>query len=274
VTAGVGAIWAALALGVFRSDLAGGEFVYGDAFAAYGDGPVSILWGMITSPIQVLGDFFAEENYRKLILLFAPWLFLPVLRLRFQLPLVIFGIFGFLAAIPPGEFGNPQQDVAALAFLPIAAAFAFRAVGRRSVRRVFVNGRLLGGVLFASMAFFLFAAGSSLYNEPWTWGSRSSNDLDVIAAVEVIQPEDSVAALERALPLLTEREVLIRFPEGLEIYKPAEPIFSSDVILIDESDEGWTTLGRATFDQVIEAKGYSVQKQFGTISVYRVETSE
>jgi len=274
ITAGLGAIWAVLALGVFRADLAGGEFLYGDAFATYGDGPVAILWGMLTDPTQVLGDFFAEENYRKLVLLFAPWLFLPVLRLRFQLPLVIFGMFGFLADIPPGEFGNPQQDVAALAFLPIAAAFALRAVGRRSVRRVFVNSRLLGGVLFASMAFFLFGAGSSLYNEPWTWGSRSSNDLDVIAAVDTIQPDDSVAALERALPLLAERTALIQFPTGLEIYKPAEPLFSADVILIDESDDSWTTLGRATFDQVIDAKGYDVQNRFGTISVYRLETEE
>jgi len=274
ITAGLGAIWVVLALGVFQADLAGGEFLYGDAFESYGDGPVAILWGMLTHPTQVFGDFFAEENFRKLILLFAPWLFLPVLRPRFQLPLIIFGMFGFVADIPPGEFGNPQQDVAALAFLPIAAAFALRAVGRRSVRRVFVNSRLLGGVLFASMAFFLFGAGSSLYNEPWTWGSRSANDLDVLAAVDTIQPDDSVAALERALPLLAERAVLIQFPDGLEIYKPAEPLFSADVILIDESDESWTTLGRATFDQVIDAKGYNVQNRFGTISVYRLETDE
>lgn len=274
LTAGFGAIWVALALGVFRADIAGGEFLYGDAFAAYGDGPVAILWGMLTDPLQVLRDFFAEENFRKLILLFAPWLFLPVLRLRFQLPLIIFGVFGFLAAIPPGEFGNPQQDVAALAFLPIAAAFALRAVGRRSVRRVFVNVRLLGGVLFASMAFFLFAAGSSLYNDPWTWGSRSSNDLDVLAAVEIIDPEDSVAAVTRALPLLADRVDLIEFPMGLEIYRTAEPTFGQDVILIDESDEGWTTLGRVTFDQVVEAKGYVVEDRFGAMSVYRLETPE
>lgn len=274
LTAGFGALWVALALGIFQADLAGGEFLYGDAFEAYGDGPVAILWGMLTDPFQVLRDVFAEENYRKLILLFAPWLFLPVLRLRFQLPLVIFGIFGFLAAIPPGEFGNPQQDVAGLAFLPIAAAFALRAVGRRSVRRVFVNGRLLGGVLFASMAFFLFGAGSSLYNEPWTWGSRSSNDLDVLAAVEIIEPEDSVAAITRALPLLAERVDLIQFPVGLEIYKTAEPTFGKDIILIDESDVDWTTLGRVTFDQVVEAKGYVVEERFGTISVYRLETAE
>ena len=164
LTAGIGALWAAVALVVFNADLAGGEFAFADAFATYGDSPVAILWGMLTNPLQVLSDFFAEENFTKLLVLFAPWLFLPVVRPRFQLPLVLFGAFSFIAAIPPGEFFNPQQDVAALAFLPIASAFALRAVGRPSVQRVFVNIRLLGGVLVASAAFFLFAAGSSFYN--------------------------------------------------------------------------------------------------------------
>ena len=275
ITAAAGALWAVLALGIFRADISGAEFVYGDAFVAYGDGPVSILWGMLTNPTRVLSDFFAEENFENLLLLFAPWLFLPVLRLRFQLPLILFGVFQFLADTPPGTFGKPQQDVAALAFLPIAAAFAFRAVGRRSVRRVFVNSRLLGGVLFASAVFFLFAAGSSLYNEPWTWGSRSVNDLDVFEAADSIDDEDSVSAIERSLPLLAERTDLLEFPVGLEIYKPAEPFFESDVIIVDEADENWNDTGRFTFDQVIEAKGFEVENRFGTISVYRRDaTSE
>ncbi len=274
ITAAIGAIWAVLALGVFQADLAGGEFVASDAFATYGDGPISILWGMLTNPGQLLSDFFAQDNFNNLILLFAPWLFLPVLRLRYQLPLVLFGVFQFLANVPPGEFGNPQQDVAALAFLPIASAAALRAVGRRSVRRVFVNGRLLGGVLFASAAFFLFGAGSSLYNDPWTWGSRSVHDLDVISAVESVRPEDTVAAFEPALPLLSERPMLIEFPRGLEIYKPAAPVFAMDVIIVDESDELWNDTGRFTFDQVVDAKGYEVENRFGTVSVYRLDTEE
>ena len=269
ITAACGAIWAVLALGVFRADLAGGEFIASDAFAAYGDEPVSILWGMLTNPSQVFSDFFAEENFETLILLFAPWLFLPVLKLRYQLPLVLFGIFQFLANVEPGQFGNPQQDVAALAFLPIAAAAALRAVGRRSVRRVFVNARLLGGVLFASAAFFLFAAGSSLYNEPWTWGSRSSTDLDIISAVDTVGPDDSVGALTPALPLLSERVELLEFPRGLEIYRRSTPVFAAEVLIIDESDELWNDTGRFTFDQVIDAEGYEVENRFGTISVYR-----
>lgn len=274
ITAAAGAIWAVLALGVFRADLAGGEFSASDAFAAYGDEPIAILWGMLTNPGMVLSDFFAEENFQNLILLFAPWLFLPVLKLRYQLPLVLFGVFQFLANVEPGEFGNPQQDVAALAFLPIAAAAALRAVGRRSVRRVFVNWRLLGGVLFASAAFFLFAAGSSLYNEPWTWGSRSASDLDVISAVDTVRPEDSVASLTQALPLLNERDLLLEFPRGLEIYRRSTPVFAADVLIIDESDELWNDTGRFTFDQVIDAEGYEVENRFGTISVYRRDTVE
>ncbi len=272
VTAAAGAIWAALALLVFNADLAGGEFGFADAFATYGDGPVAILWGMLTDPVQVLSDFFAEENFTKLLILFAPWLFLPVIRPRFQLPLVLFGAFSFLAAIPPGEFLNAQQDVAALAFLPIASAFALRAVGRPSVQRVFVSLRLLGGVLVASVAFFLFASGSSFYNAPWDWGVRSTNDLDVIAATELVGPDDSVTAITRALPLLTERAVLIEFPQGLDIYKPADQAFRSNVLIIDEADESWTATGFFTFDNVVAAAGYEVEERFGSISVYRLET--
>ena len=269
VTAAVGAIWAVLALGVFNADLAGGEFAVSEAFEKYGDGPIAILWGMLTNPIEVLKDFFAEDNYRKLVLLFVPLMFLPVLRPRFQLPLVLFGAFGFIANIPPGEFGSPQQDVAALAFLPIAAAFALRAVGRQSVRRVFVNGPLLGGLLFTALAFFLFSAGSSLYNEPWTWGIRSTQDIDLPAAIEAVEPDDSVVAIERALPQLAERVDLLAFPVGLDIYKPADEIFSADVLIIDEADEAWNDTGRVTFDQVVDALEFEVTDRFGAISVYR-----
>ena len=76
-------------------------------------------------------------------------------------------------------------------------------------------------MLFASAVFFLFGAGSSLYNDPWTWGSRSVQDLDIISAVKTVRPDDEVAAFSPALPLLSERTMLIEFPRGLEIYKPA-----------------------------------------------------
>ena len=274
ITAASGAIWAALALLVFNADLAGGEFAFEDAFAAYGDGPVAILWGMLTNPVQVLTDFVAEDNFTKLLLLFAPWLFLPVIRPRFQLPLVLFGAFGFLAAIPPGEFLNAQQDVAALAFLPIASAFALRAVGRPSVQRVFVPLRLLGGVLVASSAFFLFAAGSSLYNEPWTWGVRGEVEENIISATEVVEPDASVTAMARMLPLLAERTDLIEFPVGINSYKPADPAFRSEVLIIDLDDEDWTDTGRFTFGDAAAAAGYVVEERFGSISVYRLETEE
>lgn len=274
IAAGMGAVWGVLALFVFQSDLAGGEFVHSEAFASYGDGPIAIMWGMLTDPLQVLGDFFARANYERLLLLFAPLLFLPVLKPRFQLPLVLFGAFGFIANIPPGEFGNPQQDVAALVFLPIATGFALHSLGRRSVRRVFVSGRLLIGLLFATFAFWLFAAGSSLYNQPWEWGSRSEWDLDVVAAVETIDPDESVAALEPALPLLAERVEIIEFPTDAVLYRPSDPSFDMEVILVDEAADTWTELNRATFDQIVDALGYSVSDRFGTISVYRLETAE
>lgn len=274
ITAGCGAVWAALALLVFNADLAGGEFAFEDAFATYGDGPVAILWGMLTNPTQVISDFVAEENFTKLLLLFAPWMFLPVLRPRFQLPLMLFGGFSFLAAIPAGDFLNAQQDVAALAFLPIASAFALRAVGRPSVQRVFVSLRLLGGLLVASSAFFLFAAGSSFYNEPWNWGTRDDLTNNIISATEIVEPEESVTAISRALPLLAERTNLIEFPVGVTSYESGDPAFRSDVLIIDEADESWTETGFVTFGNVVTSAGYVVEDRFGSISVYRLDTEE
>lgn len=274
ITAAGGAAWALIALLVFQADLAGGEFIHAEAFAEYGDGPVAILWGMLTDPLQVLQDFFAEENFATLILLFAPWLFLPLLQLRFQMPLVLFGVFGFIAAIPPGEFGAPQQNVAALAFLPLAAAFALRHVGRRSVRRVFVNGKLLLGLLVATFAFFLVAAGSSLYNEPWTWGSRSELDSNIIAAVDGVGADESVSAFAEVLPLVAEREVLVEFPMDAQVHRAWDPSFSADVIIIDEADDRWMEANkRITFDLIIDAAGYVATERFGTVSVYRPDTA-
>lgn len=272
ITAAAGAGWALLALLVFQADLAGGEFVHAEAFAEYGTGPVEILFSMLTNPTMVISDFFEFENFEKLLILFAPWLFLPLLRLRFQLPLVLFGAFGFIAAIPAGEFGTPQQDVAALAFLPLAVAFGLRSVGRRSVRRVFVNGKLLLGLLVATFTFWLFASGSSLYNEPWLWGARSTNDVDILLAIDTIEDDVSVTALDAALPFLAERHELVRFPVDSQVHRSFDPTFDSEVIMVDESDEQWTSINRVTFDTVIDAGGFVLTNRFGTISIYRLET--
>ena len=142
------------------------------------------------------------------------------------------------------------------------------------MQRVFVSLRLLGGVLFASAAFFLFASGSSLYNDPWDWGVRTTNDVDVIAATELVEPGDSVTAIARALPLLTERTSLLEFPVGIDVYRPADDIFRSDVIIVDEADPAWTATGQFTFGAVVAASGFVVEDRFGSISLYRLETEE
>ncbi|NNC80726.1 MAG: DUF2079 domain-containing protein [Acidimicrobiales bacterium] len=269
LTAGAGAVWGVLALLIFQADLAGGEFVHSEAFASYGDGPVSILWGMLGSPIDVIKDFLAEENFARLVSLFAPLLFLPILKPRFQLPLMLFGAFGFIASIPPGEFGSPQQDVAALAFLPVATAFAFRTLGRRSIHRVFVNGRLLTGVVFASLVFFTLSAGSSPYNSPWSWGSRDAEELNILAAVDLVGDDEAVAALDRSMPHLAERVDITLFRHDKPLHRPADREFAADVIILDEESPDWTPVARATFDQVAAALEFDKVAQFGDIGVYR-----
>lgn len=269
LTAAASAIWGVLALLVFQADLAGGEFVHGEAFARYGDGPVSILWGMLGSPVEVFTDFVAKENFARLVTLYAPLLFLPVLKLRFQLPLILFGIFGFIASIPPGEFGSPQQDVAALAFLPVATAFALHSLGRRSIHRVFVNGRLLAGLVFCSAIFFTLSAGSSPYNTPWDWGSRDTEELNIIAAVDLVEDGESVSAMARAMPLLAERQELTKFRHDKALNRPADREFDADIIIVNEESPEWTSIGRATFEQVATALEFSKVAQFGDVGVYR-----
>ena len=107
-------------------------------------------------------------------------------------------------------------------------------------------------------------------------------------AVETIGPTESVTAVEWTLPLLAERRDLIGFPMDVDFHRPNDPTFRRcpdgatscdalepvDVILVDEDDPRWTSLQRATFDQIVRALEYEVIERFGTISVYRVDTSE
>jgi len=116
----------------------------------------------------------------------------------------------------------------------------------------------------------MFSAGSSLYNEPWTWGVRSTADIDLLAAIEDVEPDDSVVAIDNALPMLAERVDLLRFPVGLDIYRPADQIFTADVLIIDEADERWNDTGRFTFDQVVDALNFEVVSRSGSVSVYRM----
>ena len=46
------------------------------------------------------------------------------------------------------------------------------------------------------------------------------------------------------------------------------------VIIVDEADPRWTALARGTFDQIVGALDYEVTHRFGSISVYRFDTSE
>ena len=58
------------------------------AYAAYGDTPASMLWGMLTHPVDLFEQVFSRPNFQLLVYLFAPVLFLPFLSPRYLLPVV------------------------------------------------------------------------------------------------------------------------------------------------------------------------------------------
>ena len=73
----VGLAWALGFLFVVQPHLGDGVSQL-QAYAAYGDTPASILWGMLTHPVDLFTQVFSRPNFALLVYLFAPVLFLPV----------------------------------------------------------------------------------------------------------------------------------------------------------------------------------------------------
>ena len=71
-TAGLALAYLVVALALVQPYYADGDFVHAEAFEAYGSSVPGAAWGMLTSPFQVLGDVFTEDNFRILVMLLAP----------------------------------------------------------------------------------------------------------------------------------------------------------------------------------------------------------
>ncbi|GIT00098.1 MAG: hypothetical protein CM1200mP26_18100 [Acidimicrobiales bacterium] len=82
-----------------------------------------------------------------------------------------------VADVPDTGYGNPPQDVAALAFVFIAATYALMRIGTQGVSRIHVDRRVLMVLVLTATVFFVRDAASSPYEEPWDWGRRTSTDV-------------------------------------------------------------------------------------------------
>lgn len=253
----VGFGWMLVAVLAIQPYYADGAFVHADAFAQYGDSPLGVVGGMLISPFEVLGDAFTEENFRILVMLLAPVFFLPFVAPRYLLPVIPLEALYLVSNEADGREALPDHTVAVTAFIFVATIFALVRIGRRSIERVNVDGRMLAALLLASTVFFIQDSPSSPYSEPWTWAVRDDVDQSRLDAIDLIEDDQSVRASSALLPLLAER------PEVFDLDTSGNPhvrraAAGVDVIVLDnESAPTWDDDSRRRFQEGLDTLGFS-----------------
>ncbi len=239
ILAGAGTAWfVAMAL-VVQPALGNDEYPHLDAFVAYGDTLPGVLAGMLSDPFSVVGHLADRVAFEKTLLLLAPVLFLPLIRPRYLLPILpLFGLY-LVAEVPDGGLGNPQQDVATLPFVMIAAAYSLQRLGRLGVSRVLVDRRILSVLVLTATVFFVRDAASSPYEQPWDWGRRDAVDHARLTAVDEVQRWDRVLAAPAVFPLVAERTEAYVLDVTEPILPDPEMVDGIDVVIFDEASAGW-----------------------------------
>lgn len=205
-TFAVGFGWAALAILIIQPLYAGGDFPHVEAFASYGtDNPFSVLAGIVSSPAQFAQDLFSEANFRTVVSLLAPVLFLPVVAPRYLLPAVPLYSLYLVADVPEGVLEEAGQAVPIAAFVFVALIFGLAKTGRVVVQKVNVDRRVISALMLTAAVFFARDAATSPYQEPWAWGRQDGVDEARLAVVDIIPDDGVVRAAPKLLPLLTER---------------------------------------------------------------------
>jgi uncharacterized membrane protein len=269
VTALVGLGWTLLAALAIQPTLGDGNFPHLEAFAAYGDTPASVTWGMITDPLGVLGDIVAEVNFDLLVTLLAPVVFLPLLAPRYLLPVVPLQLMYLVADLPlEDRFG--QQTVAVTAFIFLATAFALARIGRHGVDKITVDRRVLAALVLAGTVFFIRDAASSPYREPWGWGGRDAADGVRIAIDDTIPPEAAVRASPSMLQLLADRPEVFTL-DGEGPVDPAGATEDVDFVVVDRRDTDWTAAQTRILRSGLERAGFEVVVEGQDITLYARE---
>lgn len=256
ITAIAALVWTVVALQAIQPSLAEGSFVHADAFAAYGSTPLGVAWGMLTSPLEVLGDITSEENFRLVVVLLAPVFFLPVIAPRYLLPAIPLECLYLVANASDERAARPEHVVPMLAFVFVATVFALSRIGRPSVERVNVDRRVLGALMLASLVFFVQEADSSPYQDPWAWGASDGADAARREAADLVPDDAAVRASPSMLALVAERErveVLVVAPNP-HVRRAAADV---DLIAFDEeSAPEWDEDDRRRFVDGLQSLGF------------------
>lgn len=232
ITAAAGIGWTVLAIGVIQPVVTGGDTAHLDAFAAYGDSLIAVAIGIVTHPVQVLGDLFDQANFDLFVMLFAPVLFLPLIAPRFLVPVLPLQ-FLYLVSDVPVAARVGQQTVAITSFVFLATAFALAGFGRKGIEKITVDGRLLGALVLSASVFFVQDAASSPYAEPWGWGGSDAADAAGRALASEVPDDVAVRASPTLVLLVAQRPDVLVAKGDPDAAALTEGV---DVVLLDAGD--------------------------------------
>ncbi len=218
-----------------------------------------LVLGSLSDPIESLGAILAQENLVLFVALLAPVIFLPLLSLRHLWPaLPLVGLY--LLAGPASSASFAERAAMLLAFVMIAATFAFNRLGNMGVDRVFLDVRLLTTLAAASVLLFMATSQTSPYENPWDWGQRDPVDEAIALAVEGLGPEVPIRASPSALVALSEREWL--FPLATDAAPTAvnmnSPPSTLAVLVIEREIPERTMAERQEFDRTMALLDFGV----------------
>lgn len=271
----VGMAWLLLVIWVVQPALADGQYLYTQFFSEYGTGnPLSVFWGMITQPGDLLQDIWSESNFTTLITLLAPLVFLPLVAYRYLLPVVPLYVLYLAADVPSGEIREAAQNIPVVAFVFVAAAFALKRSGQVLVERVRVNRQVIFALALAATVFFVADAATSPYDSPWRWNYQTEQREIRSEATELVPDGAVVRASPSFLPRLAERVGVFELDTtGAQAREAAQrAIVGVDWILLDTEQApiwGNQALEVQRFATVLRQSGYDLRFTEGGTFVFQ-----
>ena len=240
------------------------------AYAAYGDTPASVAWGMLTHPVTVFEHVFSRANFQLLVFLFAPVLFLPFLSPRYLLPVIPLQVLYLAGDVSTGTRYGPQA-VAITAFIFLSAPRGLSRLGRVNVERVTIDRRVLITMAVAAVSFFVLYAPSSPYDRPWNWGAQDAADGARLQARDAIDPDAPVRVASSMLVLVAERHEVRPLDIGSGDAPYADPLAATDgvdAVVVDRSEFVGANADREVpFEQGIQRVGFRVTSDASGIVV-------
>jgi hypothetical protein len=196
------------------------------AFDRYGHSVGGVLGWFVTHPLDTVGATFGRDDVAILAALLLPLALFPFLSFRHLAPLVPLQLL-YLVGDYPRDALLAHLAVPAMALGLVGTAFGLGRSGRGTSGRVSVHPRVSGALVAAALVFFLLDAPSSPYAHPWSWGSRDDLDMDRLRLVELVEPDEAVAATTDFLPLVANRRSVCGLP------RPEPCPDAPDVYLLD-----------------------------------------